>query len=347
MKLTRTQGLTIAGLTLGVVAYAWITVGKEAPSVAPTPAYAENASEEPATDAIGPAADMKTPQVKENTELQQVHQQLLSKYGAHLDQPKAQVRLLEDLMRYLASIDPAHWQENLLALLQTWFPDHHEALRERVTALLAYQDFMKQERYALRAMSPAERRDFIWAKRRELFGADAELIWQTELQSQALSQSLQTIESASGTPLSKAQAYTQAIEQTYGEQASRVLENHRQELTDRFLTLPSVQSTLHEQPASERYATLRGIRAQLGMGGDALDRWSDLDRTRDERWSKGGRYQSERSAILEQYEPGPERQEAINELTEEVFGKDMAEVIRSEEAAGYYRFEEERIFGQN
>ncbi|MBW0146596.1 hypothetical protein [Marinobacter arenosus] len=347
MKLTKTQGLTITGLTLSVAAYAWITAGTGASSVAPTPEHAQAVSTEPAADSPPPAVDANTPQVTENTELQRVREQLLSKYGAHLDQPKAQVRLLEDMMRYLASIDPAHWEENLLALLQTWFPDHHDALRERVTALLAYQDFMEQERYALRAMAPGERRDFIWAKRQELFGADAELIWQAELQSQALSQSLQSIDSNSGTPLTKAMAYTQAIEQTYGDQASRVLESRRQELTDRFLTLPSVQSSLHEQPAPERYATLRGIRAQLGMGDEALDRWGDLDRSRDERWSKGDRYQSERNAILEQYEQGPERQEALNALTEEVFGKDMAEVIRSEEAAGYYRFEEERVFGQN
>ncbi|MDK9557521.1 hypothetical protein QQF73_07790 [Marinobacter sp. M216] len=343
MKPTKVQGLALTSLVLGIAAFAWYATSAGTPTPDASPAKPE--SQPVIADAPEPAPEM--PVDADNTELEQVHDQLLATYGSHLDQPKSQIRMLEEMIRYLSTIDPEHWHENLLALLQTWFPDRHGALRERLTALLAYQSFMEQERYALRAMAPGERRDFIWAKRRELFGEDAELIWQAELQNQALSQSLQSIESVEGTPLNKARAYTDAIEQTYGEQANRVLENRRQELTDRFLSLPSVQSSLHQQPVSERYATLRGIRSELGMDEEALDRWGNLDRTRDERWSKGDRYQAKREAILDKYDQGPERQEALDQLTEDVFGKDMAEVIRSEEAAGYYRFKEERVFGQN
>ena len=50
-------------------------------------------------------------------------------------------QLLEELMRYLAELDPDHWRENLDALIQDWFPELADELRQRARALLAYQDF--------------------------------------------------------------------------------------------------------------------------------------------------------------------------------------------------------------
>lgn len=345
MTLTKTKGLTLGVLTAGLVAAAWFITEAEPPIESTSSPVTATKTEQRASSE---PASKPTPSVaQENAELDQVRKQLIEKYGTQPKHPKSQVRLLEELMRYLAEIDPEHWRENMLALLQAWFPDQHEALAQRMTSLLAYQAFMEQERYALRAMSPGERRDFIWAKRQELFGDDAEIIWQAELQNRALAQSLQSIDSKSDAPVSKAQAYLNAIEQTFGEQAGRVLENRRQELTDRFLTLSSVQETLHQQSAPERYDTLRAIRSELGMEETALNRWSELDRTRDERWSQGDRYQAKREAIMANYEEGPERQETLKQAAVEIFGEDMAEVIRSEEAAGYFRFESERVYGQN
>ncbi|MBW4933561.1 hypothetical protein [Marinobacter sp. F4206] len=345
MTLTKTKSLTLGALAIGLAAAAWFIPDAEQPkqSAPPTVAAAQTAETTSAQSAPKPAPSV----APENSDLDQVRNQLLEKYGAQLAHPKSQIRMLEELMRYLAQIDPEHWRENMLALLQAWFPNQHEALTQRMTSLLAYQTFMERERYALRAMTPDERRDFIWSKRRELFGDEAEIIWQAELQNRALAQSLQSINSDSGTPVRKAQAYHAAIEQAFGEQANRLLESRRQELTDRFLTLSSVQQTLHQQSAPERYDTLRAIRSELGMKETALNRWSELDRTRDERWSQGDRYQAKREAIMAKYEEGPERQETLEQAAEEMFGEDMAEVIRSEEAAGYYRFDGERVYGQN
>lgn len=344
-RLTKKTGVTVGGLAVGLVAAAWFVTGPDhsTESKAKPIAIANTAQTTPSLSAPKPTPS----QAPANSDLEQVRTQLLATYGGKLEHPKSQIRMLEELMRYLAQIDPEHWRENMLALLQAWFPEQQDALTQRMTALLAYQAFMERERYSLRAMSPDERRDFIWAKRQELFGDEAEIIWQAELQNRALAQSLKSIDSASDSPAGKAQAYHEAIRQTYGEQASRVLENRRQELTDRFLTLPSVQASLHEQSAPKRYETLRVIRAELGMKETALNRWSELDRTRDERWSKGDRYQAKREAIIARYEDGPERQETLEQAAVDIFGRDMAEVILSEEAAGYYRFEGERVYGQN
>lgn len=271
----------------------------------------------------------------------------MARFAGQLDHPSGQIRLLEELMRYLNQFDPEHWRESLSALLMSWFPERSEELLNRAEAMIAYQDFMEREQYTLRSMGPEERRDFIWAKRRELFGEAADEIWQSELRNHALSQSLKELDQQSGATLAKAEAYTRAIEDAYGEEAARVMERRRQELTDRFLSLASVQESLHEQAPEQRYETLRGIRQQLGMEEQALDRWDQLDRTRDDRWAKGETYETRRQAIVEKYQPGPEREEALDNLSRDIFGNEMAAIIRDEEKAGYYRYRESRVYGQN
>lgn len=328
---------------LAVVATYWRAGGSLAIAPGPeTPAAPETPAHPTATFAGAPSADTPQP-----GELEALRERMQARYGAHLDHPKVQIQLLEELMRYLAELDPDHWRENLDALIQDWFPELADELRQRARALLAYQDFMDQERYTLRGMGPEERRDFIWAKRRELFGEDADRIWQSELRNQALSQSLQVLDQQPLSPLAKAEAYSQAIASTYGEQADQVLDNRRQELTDRFLTLPSIQQSLQGQAPQQRYATLRGIRQALGMDEPALERWDQLDRLRDQRWSEGQSYETQRQAIVERYPEGPERERALDALSRDTFGEDMAAIIRSEEAAGYYRYQQPRVYGQN
>lgn len=182
---------------LAVVATYWRAGGSLAIAPGPeTPAAPETPAHPTATFAGAPSADTPQP-----GELEALRERMQARYGAHLDHPKVQIQLLEELMRYLAELDPDHWRENLDALIQDWFPELADELRQRARALLAYQDFMDQERYTLRGMGPEERRDFIWAKRRELFGEDADRIWQSELRNQALSHSLQVLDQQPLSPL--------------------------------------------------------------------------------------------------------------------------------------------------
>ncbi|MDO3722544.1 hypothetical protein QVZ43_12505 [Marinobacter sp. chi1] len=345
MNMKGVSGIACASIAIGIAAFFWHDVRNEK---VPIPPANDAIATTPANKTTEVATSLVTTQTAAKDEnLEDIRAQLRAHYGQHLSEPKIQIRLLEEMMRYLSAIDPEHWQENLLALLDLWFPEHGEALKQRLTALLDYKTFMEQERYTLKAMTPEERHAFMWAKRRELFGEDAEVIWQAEIRNYALATSLQQIDAGTGSPLSKVRTYSEVIQQTYEDQADLVLENRRQELTDRFLALPSIQADLQQQPASERYDTLRGIRAELGMNEDALNRWSELDRTRDQRWSKGEQYQARRETILETYESGPDRDKALNQAAREILGQEMAEIIQAEEEAGYYRYERERVYGQN
>ncbi|MFE8072228.1 hypothetical protein QQM79_14320 [Marinobacteraceae bacterium S3BR75-40.1] len=338
--------ITIAALAAGAVVL-W-------PSNTPQVANTETPSPEaPAPEATPEAAPQQSPaspdEIKSSQDdsLDAFRKRLLARYEGQLDQPKGQVRLLEELMRYLMKMDPDHWQDNLAALLQSWFPERSDALLQKAKAMMAYKRFMEEQRYSLRTMTPEERHDFIWAKRRELFGADAEAIWQSEIRNYQLAQSLRSIEQSSGSPTGKAQAFTDAVRQTYGESADTMMERHRQELTDRFLSLPSVQTSLQQQSPQQRYSTLRTIRQEMGMEDQALDRWTELDKTRDQRWQSGQQYLNQRERIVEQYPEGAEREQALDELRRKTFGQDKAEIIRNEEENGYFRYEQPRVYGQN
>ncbi|EMP55726.1 hypothetical protein MSNKSG1_07643 [Marinobacter santoriniensis NKSG1] len=343
------RSLTIAVLVpllAGVAVYQWANVPDPAPASMPE---AEPSAAIPMDQSVttAPGTKAQASPDTEESELDKFRDRLLNRYAGRLDQPKSQVRLLEELMRYLSEMDPEHWKESLAALLKSWFPDQGDQLLQRAQAMIAYQDFMEQERYTLSSMGPDERRDFVWARRRALFGDDADIIWQEELRNHALSQSLTGIDKRAGSPTQKAADYTRAIRETYGEQANAMLENRRQELTDRFITLSSVQDSLQELDPDQRYGTLREIRQTMGMEEAALDRWSELDRTRDERWKVGQAYQAQRQAIQEKYQPGAERDQALDKLSRDYFGDDMGAVIRDEEAAGYFRFQQPRVYGQN
>lgn len=345
MKAKPISALVIGSTLIGVLAYQW--AGSD-PTVAATPnedPIREEAVSE--THPASPAANSPQEDPASTDDLEAFRERLMARFEGRLDHPRGQIRLLEELMRYLNQFDPEHWRESLSALLLSWFPDRGEELLNRAEAMIAYQDFMEQQQYTLRSMGPDERRDFIWAKRRELFGEAAEDIWQSELRNHALSESLKNLDQQPGPTLAKAEEYSRAIQDAYGDEAARVMERRRQELTDRFLSLTSVQQSLHEQAPEQRYETLRGIRQQLGMEEQALNRWDQLDRTRDERWARGETYETKRQAIVEKYQPGPEREEALNSLSQEIFGDEMAATIRDEEAAGYFRFQESRVYGQN
>ncbi|MBD3641375.1 MAG: hypothetical protein HUJ18_10320 [Marinobacter sp.] len=337
--------LVIGSALIVALAFQWSGNDTPAAATASMPSAQETSARESAPAQPTPAPTEEPP--SRSNELEAFRDRLLARFAGQLEHPGGQIRLLEELMRYLNQVDPEHWRESLSALLVSWFPDKSDELLNRAEAMIAYQDFMEREQYTLRSMGPDERREFIWAKRRELFGEAAGEIWQSELRNYSLSQSLKNLDQQPGPTLSKAEAYTRAIQDAYGEEADRVMERRRQELTDRFLSLTSVQQSLHEQAPEQRYETLRGIRQQLGMEEQALDRWGQLDRSRDDRWARGETYETKRQAIVEKYQPGPEREEALDNLSQDIFGDEMAAIIRDEEAAGYYRYQESRVYGQN
>lgn len=272
-------------------------------------------------------------------------QALRAKLAPQLRNAHGRIRALEQLLNYLKAHYPADWRERIGAFLALLAPELAAQLQAELDALLRYDDWLLAHRQRLSSLAPAQRRAELWQMRHALFGDSADEIWAAERRGEQVQAALAELDRDDGQALdAKLGRYLSAIEGEYGASASQLVETRRTELLNRFLTLDAVQSQLAALPAAARSATLQDLRARMGMDAAALERWSALDRERDQAWEQGQRYRRERDQVAARYQ-GAEREQRLRALQDELFGAD-AEVIRSEEAAGFFRYERSRRYGR-
>ncbi len=271
---------------------------------------------------------------------------LRARYGAKLESPLTQLKLVEALVRHYRGQD-GDWRGELLRTLQVAFPESFVLLSARVEQWLAYEAWMQANAGELQQLDPEARRENLWAQREALFGEeDAKEIWAAELRSERVTRALADIDAAPDARIpERLQRYRQSLDEAYGDEAPAFLERHRQEAMDRFLDLGSVQRELSRLSPERRSAQLRELRAGLGLDEAALGRWEELDGARDARWDAGARYMAERQEVLQRYE-GSEREARLTALRERYFGAE-AGTLAAEEASGFLRFEQPRRWGRN
>ncbi|AZZ95179.1 hypothetical protein EUZ85_01545 [Hahella sp. KA22] len=303
-----------------------------APISALTPAQQPTPAAQTATSTLDALA-------QRNLEEEELIGYLQRTFGAHIQHPKVQVQVLEKLMRFVQSRYPDNWREQLAILIGAAFPDLQDTLMQTFAALETYTEWMNTERYALMSLSDAEKRTRLWQKREALFGERAYEIWKDQWQAEQFQDRLADLEQSSAPVEEKIAQYKQQILASFPEKAEHLITNKKQELTDRFLSLSSVQKQLRAMPPEQRYSQLRHLRKELGMDEAALTRWEDLDKTRDARRANGDAYMTQRQALTED----PAR---IQALQRRYFGNE-ADIIAAEEASGYFRFESSQQYGIN
>ena len=273
--------------------------------------------------------------------------QLRSRYGAQIQHPYVQLKMLERLIRHFRAQSPDRWQEALLELLREAFPERYAELAANLQRWLDYERWMDEQRTVLQGLGDQERRAAIWEARKRIFGAEAaESIWASELKGQAATDALRAAGAMEGATVSERLArYREGLEDVYQENTESYLERHRQEVLDRFLDLDSVQRDLSALSSEERARSLREIRKGLGLSEEALQRWDVLDRERDARWDAGARYMQEREALAKQYS-GDALEERLRAVRTRYFGAE-AETIATEEQSGFFRFSRPRRWGRN
>jgi hypothetical protein len=280
-------------------------------------------------------------------ELEQLATVMREKYGPKLHEPSAQIRMLEELMRYFQKRSPDRWREELLAFLQKAFPEQYEQLAATLRNRLDYEKWVRDNDAYLRTLSPEQRRAAIWDARNRLFGKEtAEAIWAAELRNQALADTLSALDARADASLTdKLSAYKQRLNELHGDKAQAYLARHQQELMNRFLDLSSVQRDLSQLTPQARSEHLRTIRRELGLDEEALKRWDSLDQTRDARWDAGARYMAERTALAKELS-GEALEARLQEVRARYFGTE-ADIIAQEESTGFFRFERPRVWGRN
>lgn len=267
---------------------------------------------------------------------------LRQRFSPHLHIKHAQIRTLEQLISYLKAQYPDDWESRVLPMLQQIFPELADQLYEQFLNLQRYTTWLKANRDQLKTMSAADRRAALWQAREQAFGHDAQDIWAAELRNQKLADSLQSL--APDLPaVARAQAFRQAIEEVYGEQADQLLKQRRNELLNHLIEQEPMQQQLAALPPDQRRQTLHQVRASMGMPEDAQKRWQELDQRRDSAWDKGQAYMQARQHLEQQYPH--DAQWRIDELREQKFGE-LAKQIAKEEQAGFFRFAGPRTYGR-
>ena len=310
------------------------------PSSGPLAASASGAATAPG------APSAATPDA-EAAELEALANALRERYGARLDEPSVQIRLLEDLMRHFQKRSPDRWREELLAFLKKTFPERYEELAAMLRNREDYEKWVKDNDAYLRGLGEKERRAALWDARNRLFGKDAaERIWASELKNQALADTLRTLDETQGANVTeKLSAYKKKLQEVHGEATDAYVARHQQELMNRFLDLSSIQRELGEMTPQQRSQNLRAIRKEMGLDAEALTRWDSLDQTRDTRWDAGTRYMAERQALAKELS-GEALEAKLQEVRARYFAAE-ADLIAQEEASGFFRFERPRVWGRN
>ena len=265
-------------------------------------------------------------------DMQDVVQYFRDKYGRTIHHKHTQVLLIEKLMSILIKMYPDDWVVYLYAMLREIFPGMENEIFDTFEKLHKYNKWLEENRSALNELDSKDRRDALWKMRYEIFGEDAEQVWEAEKRNEPIYNALDAIKEGNIPFNEKLDIYKKSIEEAYKTNTSQFVERKQQELMNTFLEVDSVQKDLAAMTPEERKESLKEVRKAMGLDSAALKRWEELDRIRDERWDAGMQYMQQRAELEKQYK-GAELQKQLDSLRIKYFGNE-AETIKVEGMRG-------------
>ena len=275
--------------------------------------------------------------------------ELKAEFEAQIDDVSIQARLYR-IRQDVIERFPATGLDDFNTAIRRAFPDHAEAILALMTKLDRYNDWLDRETAALMDLAPLERHGTVWAKRRDLFGDDADLIWADEHNDLARKQEqVQTILAELN------QAEHSTLDETLYQLNTRLKTTLGEDLiqygdansviTKVFFGLDPVQDTLKALPPEQRQKEIDDIRRQMGYSEEQVAKLRERDQERNKRWDNGHAYMAERETVISTLS-GEERRQALADLRERYFGVE-AKTIRLEEENGFFRYERPRVYGRN
>ena len=271
---------------------------------------------------------------------------LRSQYSGNISNPSIQINLLEKLMAHCKKENTDNCQAFLQLIMAEAFPQMHQILQERLSALMIYHTWGSELHAHLNLLSDVERRQLLWEKRRELFGEDADIIWASERLNHQLQQHITIIDADHNLTLKeKLKSYQSGLSHIYKEAAQTEIQHNRQQLVNQFLTMNSVQQQLQVLSKAQQLQSLTEIRISMGMEEAAINRWQILDESRAERWQTGQGYMQARASLVSN-SPSHELEGNLEALRRQYYGENSTH-IKAEEDNGYYRFTGQQTIGVN
>ena len=275
--------------------------------------------------------------------MQDVVQYFRDTYGKTIHHKYTQVMLIEKLMSYLVKMYPDDWVVYLYAMLREIFPGMENEIFDTFEKLHKYNAWLKENENELAQLPSKDKRNALWEKRYEIFGQDADQVWEAEKRIEPIYNALDTIQESNIPFNEKLSLYKESIKEAYKNNTDQFVARKQQELMNSFLNVESVQKDLASMAPEERKENLKELRKAMGLDSAALQRWDELDTVRDQRWDAGKQYMQQRAELEKKYK-GAELEKQLDSLRIKYFG-DEAETIKNEEESGYFRFTQPRKYG--
>ncbi len=276
------------------------------------------------------------------------------KYGKKLSDKRLQIRLLGGLIRHIKKKYPYDWKERIKVILAAEFPEYSVEMTDKLEKLDEYKTYLKEHRNELQALSQAEKKEKMLAKRREIFGSESDEIWEQEIASEKISDMLGRLDGRSDlsaydkmrtySTFTKS-VYTEASDLSSGKSGDEIMVRNY-DLVNNFLELDSVQSDLGGMSPDERARFLRQLRESTGLKEDVIKKMSEIDAQQDRMWENGPAYNNERNEIIAKYE-GDERERRLEEARKKYFGAGAGMIKFEEDTFKFNRFQFPRRWGRN
>ncbi len=230
------------------------------------------------------------------------------------------------------------------------FPEFSASILNIMNAIVLYQNWFESHKSELNAMAEYERHEITWQKRYELFGDDANLIWNERQpmlshdEQEAIKQ-IQVLDKAFDMPFDTRLEQLQAsIINAYGSNIQMAALTPGLVVTT-FLSFESVQKDLHEMPPETRQLKINETREKLGFSENQVFKLAAADQKRQSRWDNGYAYMAERKELMAQLS-GHVLEQGLDTLRNKYFEAE-AQTFKKEETSGFYRYERPRVYGRN
>ncbi|MBN3492684.1 hypothetical protein [Vibrio neptunius] len=275
--------------------------------------------------------------------------QLQKELGDRVNRIEIQVGL-RDFRDYLTETYPDQSPFLFNEVIKQAFPEYADIIFEKIALMEDYEQWLLSEMKPLLTMTFEEKQIAVWAKRRELFGDDADIIWSAELAEREqriadTQKSIELLNSAYDMEINqrlfslKATIETNFVEHAGGKILSPAM------MASTFFSLDSVQRDLSNMSSYQRAEQLASIRRDLGYSESQIEKAAKQDRDNELRWQIGYQYMGERQALLASLS-GEELDSQLAQLRIDYFGE-QASTLEKEEQQGFYRFERPRVYGRN
>ena len=279
----------------------------------------------------------------------QLAQELVTKYGDKISHLTVQANLFK-VRNFVVGRYPEDGKTRFNDIIYLAFPSQAESIINIIKLMDQYTQWLAENYTQLNDMSPLERDGYLWKKRRELFGSDADIIWsderellankqrnvQQEIHRLGLANDLSTDE--------KLYQLTTTLSENYGETTQDLVIDPGM-VAAVFFNFDSVQQTLKSLSAEERQAEINRVRKQLGYNETQIEQAQKKDEIRNQRWEKGLTYMAERQQLVDTLDE-PALETALAKLRVTHFQKE-AYTIEKEEVSGFYRYARPRLYGRN